>query len=177
MKNASVRQRLFIQPLPFPLSSRSEADLSRLAVEGSAVRSTCNQSQMEAPPPPLSSRLPRRAVGPERRDLRSQLNLRGNIFRMEHVMKNASVVLGTTLHSTVTLSFVIPRGCDFFDFAQKGLLSTSPASRQSCCPLAAVLAFQKPSPFCHPERSRGTCGAPFGRPTFSVLPPLSPLSS
>ena len=37
---------------------------------------------------------------------------------------------------------------------EKGLLSTSPASQQPSCPLAVVLSFQKPSPICHPERTR-----------------------
>jgi hypothetical protein len=27
--------------------------------------------------------------------------------------------------------------------------------------LATALSLQPPSPICHPERSRGTCGAPF----------------
>jgi hypothetical protein len=34
----------------------------------------------------------------------------------------------TTLSATITLSFVIPRGCDFFDFAQKGLLVAVPTA-------------------------------------------------
>ena len=48
----------------------------------------------------------------------------------------------------------------FSDFAQKGCLSTSPPPRLPPWPLATVLSSQRPSPFCHPERSRGTCGAP-----------------
>jgi hypothetical protein len=34
------------------------------------------------------------------------------------------------------------------------------APQQPPCPLATVLRLKPPSPFCHPERSRGTCGAP-----------------
>ncbi len=36
-----------------------------------------------------------------------------------------------------------------------------------------VLSLQPRSPICHPDRRRGTCSAPFGRPTFPVLTPLS----
>ncbi len=41
----------------------------------------------------------------------------------------------------------------FFDFAQKGLLVDVPTTRTPPYPLATVLSFQPPSPFCHPDRS------------------------
>jgi hypothetical protein len=59
--------------LPFVIPSG--ADLSRRAVEGSAVLFTSNQSQLETPPSPLSSR-------PERSGATSVLTLiLGNVFR------------------------------------------------------------------------------------------------
>ena len=47
-----------------------------------------------------------------------------------------------------------------FLISHKGLLSRSSPPRLPPWPLATVLSSQRRSPFCHPERSRGTCGAP-----------------
>src|SRR5882757_9755675 len=61
----------------------------------------------------------------------------------------------TNFHRNVTLSFVIPTACDFFDFAQKRLLSEErtvverigvPPPQQPPCPLTTVLSLQQPSP-------------------------------
>jgi hypothetical protein len=44
-----------------------------------------------------------------------------------------------------------------------GLSSARPVqvSFEGCLGSATALSLQRPSPFCHPERSRGICGAPF----------------
>ena len=66
------------------------------------------------------------------------------------------------LHKTVIL-----RACDFFDFAQKGLLSTSPASQQPSCPLAAVLSLSTTLSYLS-SRAKPTCpGVPWRDPRFS----------
>ena len=63
----------------------------------------------------------------------------------------ASAYLATTIYGSVTLPFVIPRGCDFIDSG----------AAVSFCPsdLTAPNKSHRP-PLCHPERSRGICGAP-----------------
>ena len=43
-----------------------------------------------------------------------------------------------------------------------------PPAPQPPCPSATVLSLQPPSPICHPDRRGGICGAPFGRPGFTV---------
>src|ERR1700726_1492958 len=66
------------------------------------------------------------------------------------------------------------RGCDFFLIRTKGsYLTTSPPPRPPPWLLATALSSQRPSPFCHPERSRGIC-SPLHRPPISkgnLLPP------
>jgi hypothetical protein len=59
---------------------------------------------------------------------------------------------------------------------KRGCLSTSPPPRRPPWPLATVLSSQRPSPFCHPERSERICGAPFvcPAPTGPQPPPTSP---
>jgi hypothetical protein len=67
----------------------------------------------------------------------------------------------TTLSATITLSFVIPRGCDFFDFAQKGLLIDVPTAPTTALALgngpllSATLSFLS-------SRAKPTCpGVPW----------------
>ena len=57
---------------------------------------------------------------------------------------------------------VILRGCNLL-FAQMMAVG---AERLPA--LATVLSLQPPSPVCHPDRRGGICGAPLGRPTFTV---------
>jgi hypothetical protein len=80
MKNASVQQPHSMEPLPFPMSSPSAADLSRRAVEGSAVPRTFRGNMESRSATNLSSRLPRRAVGPERSGVE-----RSAVFSNSHV--------------------------------------------------------------------------------------------
>src|SRR5579859_500597 len=44
-----------------------------------------------------------------------------------------------------------------------------PPPQQPRYPMATVLRLPRPSPFCHSERSRGICCAPFGCPQFTGL--------
>src|ERR1700726_1881769 len=46
----------------------------------------------------------------------------------------------------------------------------SPLFEQPSCPLATVLSFQPPSPFCHPERSRISYFTALNSATYVVLP-------
>ena len=57
----------------------------------------------------------------------------------------------------------------FSDFAQKGCLSTSPPPRLPPWPLATVLSSQRPSPFCHPERTRISYFTALTGATYVVL--------
>ncbi len=51
-----------------------------------------------------------------------------------------------------------------------GGLSTSRPPQPLPCPLATVLSFQQPSPFCHPERTRISYFTALTSATFVVLP-------
>jgi hypothetical protein len=67
----------------------------------------------------------------------------------------------STLHGTYTLSFVIPSDCDLL-ISLTGLLwmeRASPLFNNHPIPWQRSFLFQPPSPFCHPERSRGICGS------------------
>jgi hypothetical protein len=46
----------------------------------------------------------------------------------------------------------------------------SPPPRPPPWPLATVLSFQRPSPFCHPERTRISCFTALTGATYVVLP-------
>jgi hypothetical protein len=64
--------------------------------------------------------------------------------------------------------FVIPRACDFLLSHKNGCCrwKNVPPPQQLPYPWQRSFPFQQPAPCCHPERSRGTCGAPFPMTTL-----------
>jgi len=71
----------------------------------------------------------------------------------------------TNFHRNVTLSFVIPTACNFFDFAQTRLLSEGrtvverigvPPPQQPPCPLTTVLSVSTTLPFVIPSEAEGS---------------------
>jgi hypothetical protein len=69
-----------------------------------------------------------------------------------------------------------PRACP--ELVERGRLNFRPVQIrfERCLGSAPALSVQRPSPFCHPERSERICGAPFvcPAPTGPQPPPTSP---
>jgi hypothetical protein len=91
-----------------------------------------------------------------------------------------SFPLATVLSITTTLSYLSFREpVIFFCLRTKTVAVDGEVhSRTNNYPIPWQLPYPipQPSPICHPERSRGICGAPLGCPKFTVLQ-LFPLSS
>jgi hypothetical protein len=88
-------------------------------------------------------------------------------------------------HRNVTLSFVIPTACNFFDFAQTRLLSEGrtvverigvPPPQQPPCPLTTVLSLSTTLPFVIPSEAEGSAVRFIGDKSQMEASP-SPLSS